>query len=325
MTLWAVVIIMFSIMIAVLINQWNVNKLNMLYEIVYDNKSKRNCIKINVENRSIFPINHIQSIIYCENIVFGTKNKQTIDFSVKGKSKEEYLLPVNSRYCGRIDLNVEKCLVFDWFDFSYRSIKVNTRGNYYIYPQKKKQIWENALDYFTEGSDITYKHTRGNDVSEILQIREYRQGDSIKNIHWKLSAKSQNLLVKEADCPNDNSIMILFDYSDIQDRDVNNDILTAVLNISMELQNDRKGHTLFRMDTSSEKVVERSITEEEEYDVMRCEVLETEARKCKKSVADTIMRLNIFTQFAKIIYVCPKNFKDDSGIKDLEQCVIVEI
>jgi uncharacterized protein (DUF58 family) len=34
------------------------------------------------------------------------------------------------------------------------------------------------------------------------------KGDSIKNIHWKMSAKMGKTMVKELDTPNDNSVMI---------------------------------------------------------------------------------------------------------------------
>jgi uncharacterized protein (DUF58 family) len=62
-------------------------------------------------------------------------------------------------------------------------------------------------------SALEYKHVKGNDVSEILQIKDYVRGDSIKSIHWKMSAKMGKLMVKELDTPNDNSIMVFFDYA----------------------------------------------------------------------------------------------------------------
>ena len=37
----------------------------------------------------------------------------------------------------------------------------------------------------------------GDDPSQIFEIRDYRPGDKMQKIHWKLSAKSDSLIVKE--------------------------------------------------------------------------------------------------------------------------------
>lgn len=261
MTLWACILFMAMSLLSILINQLVVGKINIKYEIIQNINTGKNCIQIIAENKGIFPANHIECVVRCENIVFGISDRKSIHISAPAKGVEEFMLPISSRYCGRIDLFVEKSRVYDWFDLTYRSIKANKEGCYYSYPEEKFQPLEKIKDGISEGEEVTYKHVVGNDVSEILQIREYRQGDNIKNIHWKLSAKSDKVLIKELDCPNDNSILVLFDYAKKEERDVNNNILTAVSNISNELMKERKGHTVYRMDTSEEHVVDRMVEE----------------------------------------------------------------
>ena len=325
MTLWAFVFSVIVLLFAAIVHQFAIKKLRIQYEIVQNIKMGKNCIQINIENKSIFPIHHIESIIRCENIVFSTSDRKRIHVSVAGKDKEQFVLPMSSRYCGRIDLIVEKCRVYDWFDLTYRSVKTHQEGCYYAYPEEKFQEIEKIHDGASEGEEITYKHVVGNDISEILQIREYRQGDSIKNIHWKLSAKTDKILLKELDCPNDNSILLLFDYAKKEERECNNNILTAVSNISSELMKERKGHTVYRMDTSEEKVVERCVEEPEEFDIMQQELLETEAKTLQRKVADHIMDLNVHKKFAKVIYVKSLEDIDYSGISELENCVVIGV
>lgn len=325
MTLYALLFFGAVLLCSSIINLWTARKIKVSYEFVQNEKAGSNHIVVVVENKSIFPSNHIENIIKCENIVFGTKDVKKICLSVAGKSKEKFLLPIASKYCGRVDLDVLKCMVYDWMDFSYKSIKVEKEGCYYAYPKTNYQAVDQIKDGISEGEEVTYKHVVGNDISEILQIREYRRGDTIKNIHWKLSAKSGKLLVKEPDCPNDNSIMLLFDYDKKEERDINNKILTAVSNISSEMMKEHKGHTVYRMDTGEERMVERAVEEPEEFDVMQQELLETEAKTTPKTVADEIMDSNIHRRFARIIYVCSANMYGDSGIEDLENCTVVRI
>lgn len=325
MTLWACILFASVALLSILINRLTVRKVKISYEIIQNVNIGKNCIQIVVENTGVFSANHIETVVRCENIVFGTSDKKSVNISAPAKSVEKFELPISSIYCGRIDLSVEKCRVHDWFDLTYGSIKSYKEGCYYSYPEEKYQAIERINDGASEGEEITYKHVVGNDVSEILQIREYRQGDSIKNIHWKLSAKSGKILIKELDCPNDNSLLLLFDYARKEDRDINNNILTVVSNISNQLMKERKGHTVYRMDTSQERVVERVVKEPEEFEMMQQELLETEAISTKKKVAEYLMDSNIYKQYAKIIYIKAKNVEDYSGMTELENCIAIEL
>ena len=37
----------------------------------------------------------------------------------------------------------------------------------------------------------------GDDPGETFDIREYREGDSIRQIHWKLTGKMDRLIIRE--------------------------------------------------------------------------------------------------------------------------------
>lgn len=52
---------------------------------------------------------------------------------------------------------------------------------------------------------------RGLDRTEVYQIREYVPGDSLSQIHWKLTSKRETLLVREPACPVEQSLLFLVD------------------------------------------------------------------------------------------------------------------
>ena len=79
---------------------------------------------------------------------------------------------------------------------------------FYQYPKECSMDLYDVEGSLVSENDVNYNHVKGNDISEILQIKEYMKGDSIKNIHWKMSAKMGKTMVKELDTPNDNSVMI---------------------------------------------------------------------------------------------------------------------
>lgn len=64
----------------------------------------------------------------------------------------------------------------------------------------------------------------GNDTSEIFDIHEYKNGDFYNRIHWKLSAKSDSLFVKDYSFPLGNESLILIDIYKAKDNDQRFDI-----------------------------------------------------------------------------------------------------
>lgn len=57
-------------------------------------------------------------------------------------------------------------------------------------------VSESARHFIGE-SDIHDSLSGGDDSSETFQIREFRAGDKLKDIHWKLSAKEEEWIVRE--------------------------------------------------------------------------------------------------------------------------------
>lgn len=52
---------------------------------------------------------------------------------------------------------------------------------------------------------------RGSDPTEPYQYREYQPGDSLRSIHWKLSAKQDDLMVREASLPVSRSLLAFWE------------------------------------------------------------------------------------------------------------------
>ena len=56
------------------------------------------------------------------------------------------------------------------------------------------------------------ENSPGYDNSELFQVREYRPGDRIQNIHWKLTAKQEELMVKEHALPKACPVILLLNW-----------------------------------------------------------------------------------------------------------------
>ena len=55
---------------------------------------------------------------------------------------------------------------------------------------------------------VGYKAKPGGGFYDFYELRQYQSGDSLKNIHWKLSSKQDELIVREPCEPIFNKLII---------------------------------------------------------------------------------------------------------------------
>jgi Uncharacterized conserved protein (some members contain a von Willebrand factor type A (vWA) domain) len=152
--------------------------------------------------------NHGHSVvcdITCVNLL--TNEKTIIDFS-------NYTIdyPINSNYCGKLRIIVDNFILYDPFKLLKRKLNLSEEVEITVIPDTFNTQIEliddiaNVID-----NDIYSTAKAGNDMSETFAVREYIPGDSIKSIHWKLSQKSDKLMVREFGLPIVNQILILLE------------------------------------------------------------------------------------------------------------------
>ena len=65
-----------------------------------------------------------------------------------------------------------------------------------VLPKKKTSDKINVEELAAGATENDESDRRGSDSSEVSEIREYRDGDRIRDVHWKLSARTEELMVK---------------------------------------------------------------------------------------------------------------------------------
>lgn len=87
----------------------------------------------------------------------------------------------------------------------------------------------------TDGELYDYgKH--GQDVNEVSGLRDYIEGDSPRSIHWKLSSKLDDLVVREFGYPSNYHTLILYQMSkETKNRKISNNLNNGVLSLSASL------------------------------------------------------------------------------------------
>lgn len=112
-----------------------------------------------------------------------------------GKCQKAMQLNVSGRY--RIQANDVR--IYDALNIFYIKKKIKDRIYVYVLPEcynMAVDITKATRDFVAE-SDIYYSRRKGDDYSEAYQIREYHPGDKIMNINWKMTARLDELMVKD--------------------------------------------------------------------------------------------------------------------------------
>ena len=100
---------------------------------------------------------------------------------------------------GRYEIAAADVRVYDAFHMFYIKKKIKNSANVYVLPQcylMPINITKKTRDFVTD-SDVYHADIRGDDSSEVYQVREYRPGDSVRNIHWKLTARQDEIMVRD--------------------------------------------------------------------------------------------------------------------------------
>ena len=175
---------------------------------------------LHISNMSWLPVARGCVTVFSENSLTGEKEQAEIPFSLAGHGKSEQRVRIESRYCGRVRLSTETSLIMDPLVLICVKRVLRSEALVYVMPSTAEITTDDESREALDMESFRYSQTRkGSDVSETYAIREYQPGDSIKRIHWKLTYKTGDVMVRESSYPIYNSMLILIEtgFSDKDD------------------------------------------------------------------------------------------------------------
>lgn len=169
---------------------------------------------VKLTNNCIFPVSNALITVDYYNSFDGKKQTVNMQIPIQQLNSQAITFKLSSQYCGKVVAVLRKITVFDYFRLSKTSFKPQLTAETIILPQTfPVDIVNDMSDLSDEESDVYSKVRAGDDCSEIFDIREYREGDRINRINWKLSTKQDKLLVKDYSLPIKSRIVLLFEFS----------------------------------------------------------------------------------------------------------------
>lgn len=171
--------------------------------------------------------------------------------SIPPRQKREISVVIPAAHAGKVCIFAEQVMIYDFLDlFSMKkTIKNMSEKTLKKIPEKpnRKDRFSmvsvlvlprlypvsleipSSLRYFGDESGLYYDE-EGSDPSEILEIRSWQPGDRLQKVHWKLTERTGELMVREFSEPIGFAVIFLMDTDFYAEP-----YLETVLSISMEM------------------------------------------------------------------------------------------
>ena len=151
------------------------------------------------------------------NTLYHTEDLIRLCLPVCLRGEEAMELPFRCKYSGNLQFCIHTLAIKDLLGFVSVQQEISEEAAIAVMPQETGDASEQKSGFQMGMSELEESQAKGNDFAEITDVREYRPGDRIKDIHWKLSAKKETLMVKERTSVAQSQVVLVLDLSGQRD------------------------------------------------------------------------------------------------------------
>ena len=169
---------------------------------------------LTAQNKGYIPVSPVRCQLEFSNLLTGEVMVQEILFPLGAQVKRDIAVVFESDYCGIAKAQLRMLKVYDTFGITAVDITGGEQCEIAVLPAMFATHLTVSSHLAKDVEADEYSPERaGADPSETFAIREYQPGDNLRRIHWKLSSKFDELLVKEPGLPVRHSFMLLLETS----------------------------------------------------------------------------------------------------------------
>lgn len=198
--------------------------------------NKPTAFQIRIRNYAPISITKVEVILIASYLTSGKSEKIRVAATLTAGEKLDIRIPVTFKYCGLAQIRVKKVRIYDWLTLFRWSRRVNQRQSVVVLPEYTLMPIKNRNSVWHDISNSSRFHSTlvGEDPSEIVGFHSLQPGDKLQRVHWKLSAKSEDLMVKDFGMPLCSRVCLYVDMN-YQTREEYSDRMTMSLSVGLSL------------------------------------------------------------------------------------------
>jgi len=172
-------------------------------------------IRIRVNNPTPFPLLNVRLKIRYRNF-YNTPDPdgpaEDLVLAAEGSRTSEYTLPFLTSAAGMFLFDIEEVTATDYLHFHTYHIPFTWHEAIPVLPDEIEAPEVPLSKTATEAED-SVSSPDGELTGDLLQLRDYQPGDRLKDIHWKLTARTDEIMIKEYDRAKDLYYLLLPELS----------------------------------------------------------------------------------------------------------------
>lgn len=147
--------------------------------------------QISVNSRAFLPVSQLTIVLTLENRLNGATQRQRLGCTGLSGGMV-HALPMDTSHCGLLTCGLDRVRALDVLGLFAFPVSVPAPAHALVLPAPA------AIEALPEFPPVpTDTRQTGTPSVEDYELREYRPGDPLRSIHWKLSSKHDSLVVRE--------------------------------------------------------------------------------------------------------------------------------
>lgn len=179
----------------------------------YPDEKGKYQVCLEADNKSIFYLAELRTKIVLKNVGNGRKIKMRL--TGRAGAGEKAMLTKTAEYLefGLWQAKCRSVTCYDCLGIFRLKKKIRQQVQVMVLPNCHETNIRVGLKtkFFLSDGDWYHPQISGDDPTEILKLREYQKGDRLNRIHWKLSARNDQLIVAERSMPVGCNVVIFLD------------------------------------------------------------------------------------------------------------------
>lgn len=232
--------LLFLLFILLFVFSWLISYQSMKKTVV-----KLHCDHSIIERQTHFYLSFIRqddALIHCGNTIVDYciyNAKREIVYQNRQSIYDDLAMDViELTHSGYYEVEIQKIYCYDILQCLFLKKNSSQNLSLYVFPSLipvQNQLQE-TVGYNQEAQDYS-PYVKGEDYSEMFDLRPYHDQDSLKYIHWKASSKRQEFFVKEGSQPIFKKIILAYDIGkDDQIDDLTLDTLYSLCSLLLNQQ-----------------------------------------------------------------------------------------
>lgn len=272
-------------------------------------KNEQGVIYLNVLNRSVIPISKAMVTLQLTNILTMDKKEEIIYTSINTKENKQIPITLQSSLCGSVEVTITSIKFFDFLGFFTRTFDKFVSTNLYVLPNIYDVSLHLSKKDGTIDDDLSLQSDKkGINGLEIFGVREYEPGDNIRHVHWNLSSKFNELIVKEMTEEVAYRFLLLIDFTILIDKQSKTNPVTvdalveAFISVSKSLLDLGYSHKIGWLDPDDSIIRIETVSDNDKLNLLLRQILSLSQVMTEQTLLEQFTMTEYVKQYSNIVY-----------------------